>query len=460
MFFKLKRFLSVSLCFIFYIFLFAGNFGGNSCNAAHGLDGSIKKFIPINISSNFNSNEIWGIDEDWSKITKRWGHYYTKAPGRNNNADGLPTDGKITISNIPFNLKVKSDSVSNSNSDNDDCINVSNDKVVEINFSTPIKVKNLYILGTLNGLDPSAYENPDNFDVKFYDENDTIIEKYTQILDAYDWCYSRYELNQIIKAGTSSLVGYKDYNVRNEDSGGQAVYYGSNPAMQCWRLNKFTDNTSFDKEIKKIKFNKNGSSTSNLMIFGVTAEVEYDNNITLSDIKHDSFKIACETSGDKQVKISTTEGLNSESMETKMFPYTHKADEGTTYYCTIYDKTKKAYYYFDVTAKKSLKIVVRAPSNLVYNGAAQRLVTEVQTLDVNGAARPVDKNTLLKANIYLRVMNAEGTPIHDTGWYNLNSLANLTATNAGTYIVYYYVDEDALSDYELVAPYATIVNIN
>ena len=487
MFFKLKRFLSVSLCFIFYIFLFASNFGGNSCNAAHGLDGSIKKFIPINISNDFNSNEIWGIDEDWSKITKRWGHYYTKAPGRNNNADGLPTDGKITISNIPFNLKVKSDSVSNSNSDNDDCINVSNDTVVEINFSTPIKVKNLYIIGTLNGFNPSTHENPDNFNVEFYDEKSNNITQYTQNLDAYDWCYPRKDtsitrdketievkgLETIIETGKSgescesdesSLMGYKDYNVRNEDKEGQVVYFSGKPAMQCWRLNKFnSDNTSFESnQISKITFKKTDSTTpSNLMIFGVTAEVEYDNNITLSDIKHDSFKINCGTEGNKQVKISTTEGLDNEGMTPTEFPYTPTVTEGTNY-LTIYDGDKNSYYYFKVTTKKSLKLAVRTQSGLVYNGAAQQLIKEVLTLDANNNPRPADadEDELLKANIYLRIENATGTPTHDTGWHNLNELENLTATNAGTYIVYYYVDEDALSDYELVAPYATIVNIN
>jgi hypothetical protein len=95
--------------------------------------------------------------------------------------------------------------------------------------------------------------------------------------------------------------------------------------------------------------------------------------------------------------------------------------------------------------------VVQTPSGLVYNGAAQQLVTGCLTLDAHGAARPADENDLLKSNIYLRIENATGTPAHKTGWYNLNSLANLTATNAGTYNIYYELDKGALSDYDLIS---------
>lgn len=467
MFSKLKRFLSVSLCLIFYIFLFAGNFGGNFvCSATESA--TVKKYVPIDISSNFNTNEIWGIDEDWSNITGRWGHYYTKAPGRNNNADGLPTDGKITISNIPFNINVSS---------GNDCINVSSSTTGTINFSTPIKVKNLHVLGTLNGLNSGKYTNPDNFNVEFYDENNNEITQYTQILDAYDWCYPRKDgvvtrdnitkkvrgLETIISSGISgetvgsdksSLVGYKNYNVRNADKEGQAVYYSSNPAMQCWRLNKFTDDsTSFeDNQIKTIKFNKIDESLSNLMIFGITAEVEPDenDNITISDVKYNQLKIACGTSSNKQVKIFTTEGLDNEGMTTTEFPYNPTVTEGTNY-CTIYDPDKNAYYYFAVTTKKSLKIVVQTPSGLVYNGAAQQLVTGCSTLDANGNPRPADEDELLKPNIYLRIENSTGTPAHKTDWYNLNSLENLTATNAGIYNIYYELDKGALSDYDLIS---------
>ena len=430
------------------------------------------KFAPIDVSGYFNSNEIWGMGEAWNNINSRWGHYYTKDPERNNNADGLPVDGKITISDIPFNVNT---------SNGNDCINVSNNTAVEINFSTPIKVKNLYIIGTLNGFNPSTHENPDNFNVEFYDENSNKITQYTQNLDAYDWCYPRKDtsimrdkktievkgLETIIETGKSgescesdesSLVGYKDYNVRNEDKEGQVVYFSGKPAMQCWRLNKFdNDNTSFeDNQISRITFQKTDNTTpSNLMIFGVTAELEEDLNV--SDIKHDQFKIACGSgiSGNKQVKISTTEGPNNEGMTDATFPYTPTVSEGTNY-CTIYDSDKNAYYYFEVTTKKSLQLVVKIPSGLVYNGAAQQLVTGVATLNANDAARPESENTLLKANIYLRIKNATGTSELDTGWCNLNSLANLTAINAGTYNIYYYIDEDNLGDYELINEPSTV----
>ena len=300
-----------------------------------------------------------------------------------------------------------------------------------------------------------------NADIKFYDNSDNEIAKYRQTLDVYDW----YNEQIISQKGTkeSSIYDYKHYVVRRLDG---TYLHGDNTYVQCWRLNKFSE-SGFgefdDTEITRINITfddkVNGAC---LTIFAITAEVEYDNNITLSDVKHDSFKIECGTEDSKQVKISTTEGADNEgimnSSNTVTFPYTKSGlDEGTTYYCTIYDDDKKAYYYFSVTTKKSLKIVVQTPSGLVYNGAAQQLVTGFSTLDASNHEYSGDELNLLKSHIYLRIKNATGTPTRDTGWYNLNSLANLTATNAGTYSVYYYLDEDKLGDYELVEPYATII---
>ena len=456
MFSKLKRFLSVSLCLIFYIFLFAGNFGGNSvCSAAERA--TVKKYVPIDIRSNFNSNGIWGTDDsEWEELQASTESskgvdsgskvFYTAASDRNNGTGGLPADGKITIGNIPFNFNILKgyDNIKLSSAINVETANI---------ILGGIKVKNLYILGAAGSVGTA---NKSKAGIKIYNENDEEIKEYAQELDVYDWCDTS-DMDTVKGKDESSIVDYKGYYARHMSN---SSYPENVHTLQCYRLNKFSGNTFIDKKINKFEINFTGEGSTQdacFTIFAVTAEVEDDGNITLSDVKHGSFKIECGTEDSKQVKISDTKGLNNEGMTTALFPYTHEANEGTPYYCTIYDDDKKVYYYFSVTTKKSLKLVVRAPSNLVYNGASQQLVTGCLTLNANGAARPVDENTLLKANIYLRVMNAEGTPIHDTGWYNLNSLANLTATNAGTYSVYYYLDEDKLGDYELVEPYATII---
>lgn len=456
MFSKLKRFLSVSLCLIFYIFLFAGNFGGNSCNASHGLDGSIRKFVPINISNDFNSNGIWGTDDsEWEELQASTESpkgvdagakvFYTAASDRNNGTGGLPADGKITIGNIPFNFNILK------GYDNIKLSSAINVKTANIILGG-IKVKNLYILGAAGSVGTA---NESKAGIKIYNENDEEIKEYAQELDVYDWCDTS-DMDTVKGKDESSIVDYKGYYARHMSN---SSYPENVHTLQCYRLNKFSGNTFIDKKINKFEINFTGEgSTENacFTIFAVTAEVEpdEDENITISDVKYNQLKIACGTSGEKQVKISTTEGANNEGImeNTAAFPYTKSGlDEGTTYYCTIYDQDKNAYYYFAVTTKKSLKIVVQAPSGLVYNGAAQQLIIGCSTLDANNAARPEAENTLLKANIYLRVMNAEGTPIHDTGWYNLNSLTNLTATNAGTYSVYYYLNEDNLSDYDLIS---------
>lgn len=461
MFSKLKRFLSVSLCLIFYIFLFAGNFGGNSvCSAAE--SSTIKKYVPIDISNKFNSNAIWGNGDDWEEQFKSQDSidageenklrelgvdgtraFYTKCNHNENNVPddgGMPDDGRLTIGGVPFNFNASSGK---------DCIKFC-PKLDFLSKSVDlgnVKVKNLYVMGTAGAILTGSSVNAD---IKFYDNSDNEIAKYRQTLDVYDW----YNEQIISQKGTkeSSIYDYKHYVVRRLDG---TYLHGDNTYVQCWRLNKFSE-SGFgefdDTEITRINITfddkVNGAC---LTIFAITAEVEYDNNITLSDVKHDSFKIECGTEGSKQVNISTTKGLNSESMTTAVFPYTPEAYEGTTYHCTIYDDDKKAYYYFDVTTKKSLKLVVQTPSGLVYNGAAQQLVTGCLTLDAHGAARPADENDLLKSNIYLRIENATGTPAHKTGWYNLNSLANLTATNAGTYNIYYELDKGALSDYDLIS---------
>ena len=465
MFFRLKRFLSVSLCFLFYFILFAGNFCGNSvCDASHGAS-SIRKFIPIDISSNFNSNAIWGKGDSWddfaTQVTDRRkgvdGAYafYTNS---NHNSNGMPDDGRATIGGIPFNFHSQN---------GDDCIKLCpalNQTTHDVNIGG-IKVKNIYIIGTAGAIN-TGYTS--EAEVKIYDKSNNEITKYAQKLDVYDW-YDQTTLDNVKGKERSSIVDYKRYGDRAVN--GDYIY--SNACVQCWRLNKFSDSdTTFDnEEIGKINVTFNGNKTKKtdgsssigpeccFTIFAVTAEVKYDDNIKISDVKHNSFKIACETEGEKKVKITTTEGLNSEGMTTVRLPYTQIVAEGINY-CTIYDPDKNAYYYFAITTKKSLKLVVQTHSNLVYNGAAQKLVTEVQTLNAEGNPRPEDENTLLKANIYLRIINVPGTPIRDTGWHNLNYLANLTATNAGTYNVNYYIDEDELIDYELVKSYATIVNIN
>lgn len=456
MFSKLKRFLSVSLCLIFYIFLFAGNFGGNSvCSAAERA--TVKKYVPIDISSNFNSNGIWGTDDsEWEELQASTESpkgvdsgskvFYTAASDRNNGTGGLPADGKITIGNIPFNFNILKgyDNIKLSSAIDVETANI---------ILGGIKVKNLYILGAAGSVGTA---NKSKAGIKIYNENDEEIKEYAQELDVYDWCDTS-DMDTVKGKDESSIVDYKGYYARHMSN---SSYPENVHTLQCYRLNKFSGNTFIDKKINKFEINFTGEGSTQdacFTIFAVTAEVEDDGNITLSDVKHDSFKIECGTEDSKQVNISKTKGLSNESMETKMFPYTHKADEGTTYYCTIYDKTKKAYYYFDVTAKKSLKIVVQTPSGLVYNGAAQQLVTGFSTLDASNHEYSGDELNLLKSHIYLRIKNATGTPTRDTGWYNLNSLANLTATNAGTYSVYYYLDEDKLGDYELVEPYATII---
>ena len=460
MFSKLKRFLSVSLCLIFYIFLFAGNFGGNSvCSAAERA--TVKKYVPIDISGQYNSNAIWGNGDSWGSDFATTNQDRTKGVDgafafytNSNHNNGMPDDGRATIGGIPFNF--------NSQSGND-CIKLCpalERTTCDINICD-IKVKNIYIIGTAGAINTKFTSEAG---IEIYDKSDNEITKYSQTLDVYDW-YDETTLGSVKGTEQSSIEDYKKYGDRAVVKNESGDYAYSNACIQCWRLNKFSGNTFGDEEIGKIKVTFNGNRTKKedkskdiyseccFTIFAVTAEVEpdEDENITISDVKYNQLKIACGTSGDKQVKISTTEGLSNESMETKMFPYTHKADEGTTYYCTIYDKTKKAYYYFDITAKKSLKIVVQTPSGLVYNGAAQQLVTGCSTLDANGNPRPADEDELLKPNIYLRIENSTGTPAHKTDWYNLNSLANLTATNAGIYNIYYELDKGALSDYDLIS---------
>ena len=481
MFSKLKRFLSVSLCLIFYIFLFAGNFGGNSvCSAAE--SSTIKKYVPIDLSGNFNRDAIWGTGDDWDTQFKNnvdnttsddykdaykvdyhgvdgYAAFYTTNSGRNYGIGGLPTDGKVSVGNIPFHLNTSGDN---------DCLRLGwgNEKIfqkeinLKMNDTTNItNITNLYILGITAGKSPNGTSPPTQF---WYTVSSDSSQGSKTESNLYNYFANPSTWENDINNDTN-IVGYtQNYHVRTCSRG---VYRPNEnlqdkPNMQCCKLN--TEGLTWDNNNKlTIEYHTaNGDDAYGkgqfLVIFAVTAEVEYDNNITLSDIKHDSFKIECGTEGSKQVKISTTKGLNSESMTTAVFPYTPEAYEGTTYYCTIYDDTKKAYYYFEVMTKKSLKLVAQIPSGLVYNGAAQQLVTGCSTLNANDAARPESENTLLKANIYLRIKNATGTPTRDTEWCNLNSLANLTAINAGTYNIYYYIDEDNLGDYELINEPSTV----
>ena len=466
MFSKLKRFLSVSLCLIFYIFLFTGNFGGNFvCSATESA--TVKKYVPIDLSGNFNRNAIWGTGDDWDTQFKNgvpdnitsdpdkdaykvgyhgvdgYAAYYAKS---NNEIGGIPNDGKISVGDIPFHLNA---------SGGDDCIRLgwgdTQTLIQKINLGTN-KIKNLYILGATTGSAPDETPPPTQF---WYTINSSQNTQQHNIDNARTANLYNYFENSSTLENDTNIVGYtQNYYIRTCS---RQVYRptdeSGNPNMQCCKLN--TEGLTLDNNNKlTIEYHTANDDDANygkgqfLVIFAVTAEVEYDNNITLSDIKHDSFKIECGTEGSKQVNISTTKGLNSESMTTAVFPYTPEAYEGTTYHCTIYDDDKKAYYYFAVTTKKSLKIVVQTPSGLVYNGAAQQLVTQVQTLDAHDAARPESE---LKSNIYLRIENATGTPTRDTGWHNLNSLENLTATNAGIYNIYYELDKGALSDYDLIS---------
>ena len=466
------------MCLVFYIFLFMNSFGGNFlCSATDSTTVTPTKYVPIDITGNeVNANAIWGTADNWNdfknsvpdNITsnedkdayKNYNHgvdgyaaYYTKSHNEtesHNETGGIPNDGKVSVGNIPFQIKA---------SWNNDCVRLGwgNDQqfTKQINLSTS-NIKNLYILGVTAGNSPNKISPPTKF---WYTVSSDSSQGTKKVANLYN-----YFANPSTWGNDANIIGYtQNYHVRTCS---REIYRPTSdsddkPNMQCCKLD--TSGLTLDNNNKlTIEYHTSNDSSENdgkgqfLVIFAITAEVEYDNNITLSDVKHDSFKIACETSGDKQVKISTTKGLNSESMTTAVFPYTPEAYEGTTYYCTIYDDTKKAYYYFEVMTKKSLKLVAQIPSGLVYNGAAQQLVTGCSTLNANDAARPESENTLLKANIYLRIKNATGTSELDTGWCNLNSLANLTAINAGTYNIYYYIDEDNLGDYELINEPSTV----
>ena len=302
--------------------------------------------------------------------------------------------------------------------------------------------------------------------IKFYDKNSNEITKYAQKLDVYDFFDSE-QMSQCKGKNESSILDYKHYGTKSL----KGVYENDMKFyMQCWRLNKFQEGSTFgDEEISKINVGFEGKgikksdfkpvevSGACLTVFAITAEVEYDNNI-VSNAKYNSFQIACETAGNKQIKISETSGLNNEDMTPVTFPYTYVGlDEGQTYYCTVYDSDKNAYYYFEVKTKKSLNLKALAPPK-IFNGSLQSLINSVQILDVNNNDLSSDNN--FKSNIYLRLEAANfNTENYETGWHDLNNLVNLKATNAGIYYVYYFIDIDNLPEYDSEARSAELTQV-
>ena len=474
----------------------------------------IRKFIPINLTFSEPGNGIWGNGDDWNtkfatesaEVTEEFKSrqfgvdgtraFYTKSnyeqsvesissssqtvnnhipddgsyiPNQNIPESGLPDDGRCTIGGIPFNF----------NSENgDDCIKFCPElqmKNYDISLASlkGFKIKNLYIMGTGGAILDNHMATAT---IKFYDTDENELNKYEQTLNIYDW-YNKAKMEEAKGNLDSHLWDYKNYGVRNLDirDGG---YDETGTHIQCWRLNKFSDNLSGsfeDEQLGKINIDFNVSlRDSNVdytyhdgccfVIFAVTAEVEYDDNITLSDIKHDSFRIYCKTSGNKQFKIKTNSGVNNENMKTLRFPYTYSgANNDSTYYCTIYDPDKNAYYYFEVKTKKMLNLLISS-SNKVYNGKKQQLIDKVKIIDTETnnvlADTSVYGNNEFKDNVYLRIESPNSNiKNYETRWFNLSNLDKLTAANAGTYYIYYYIEKDVFTEYDSTPKSALLTKI-
>lgn len=449
-----RKNLGISMIFTMFLYIFSF-----FCSANSGVVASSKRqFVPINISGQFNSNAIYGKGDNWktdfnySQSTEQtWRKLgvdgrrvlYTEENathyGDEDESYCFPNSGMDNIGNVPFEY--------NANTGND-CIKLNkylNDTNVNINIGN-LKVKNLYMIATCGNLDVGRVSEAN---VKFFGEDGNAISSYSQTLEVYDW----YDTNniEISKNNSGAILDYKKYNTILMP---YTNYSNNGATISCYRLDNFNnESTKFDQTISKINVQFEGkvpdsSQTSRygyqenacFDIFAITAELEWDEEISISDISYNQFKINFGpggTTGD--IYVSETEGINIRDMETnKSFPYTKSVTEGR-HYCTLHNSNTNAYYYFIVDTKKSLKLVLDLPQNLVYNGLPHQMILSSIIKDAkNNIRTDTDLPT-----VYLRINKSNQTDNPD--WKTSENLNNITATDAGTYYVYYYIDN--LGDY-------------
>lgn len=487
MFSKLKRFSSCFICLIFYIFLFANNFGNinQTCKAAD----TGTTFIPlVNIKDSFNGHAIWWPNDDWDTyfdngaIPENWNQsideyknlshgldgysaFYTSDPDRNNGVGGLPTDGKVTIGGVPFILQ--------QNENKKDCIrlNSTTPSINPISLSylfanntnttnKSLKFKNIYVMGVVAG--PNAgnafkingsynYYNGSTYEEHNYGGDDVIGSLYDYFANTdndtiggnsytRDYYVRKCNANYWINNNQSDI----QYRPNNTEL--------SNPNIQCCKI----DTKSAQLQTLGVSYSDASNGEQFCCIFAITAEVETD--LVASDITYRGFELDFLDNDQYTIRSKRLEASvepifnncafysNDDNNGIGYTSYLFKhCKQNTTYYCRV-TKMDDTYSYLTVKTLPGRRLKLTAYTTpKKYNGTQQRLIDSVEIMDAGTSDNPENINIstysdyeTFKENIYLRIKNSN----YDTGWHNLNYLNSLTAMNAGTYYVYYFIDDD------------------
>ena len=452
--------------------------------------------IPLTgINNLFNGHVIWGPGDDWDADFKNnppsqlnnnpelldkykeidhgldgYGAFYTFNPDRNGGGGGLPPDGEVTIDgdsssgDIPFIVK--------QNDNGRDCIRLDKNhpetNVCSNLLESGTTYKNLYILGTLAG----GSSDPKTVTVSTTYGSSSYTKTYANQGPFYNYLTPTEDLERYKSNG--QLFDYtRKYGIRQltRDNIYRPNDSQTTPAsLQCTKI----PITSGYETLKSIKITANGLEDEQyLCIFGLTAQITTvfsSNYISSTDIDIQSTGISyTKTFGffespdfNNSVPFLSGSATSGNRFSTGFLP-------NTTYYYRVTRSSSPYAYYLRVKTlmppnnnKRKLNLDFNG-FNKFFNGLKQRLVNEpnikyigppfsqhyctLTSTTYTGIPyeRDVSNHDILKSNIFARLSDAktENDPeTFNTGWHDLNHIDQLCAVNAGTYYVYYYINQN------------------
>ena len=494
-----KRFFSIIICFMFQFFMIGSDFlkvYAEDGETPTTVSGSTTMIPLTGINNLFNGHVIWGPGDDWDADFKNnppsqlnnnpelldeykeidhgidgYGAFYTFNPDRNGGGGGLPPDGEVTIDgdsssgDIPFIVK--------QNDNGRDCI-----RLEKQNPSTQLcsdllaagtKYQNLYILGTLAGGNSSnksctvetgygSGSSKVSYSCEFFDYLTP-----TANLETYKANGQLFDYTQ--KYGIRQLT--RDSIYRPNDSQTTPVN------LQCVKIP--ITNSSY-KTIKSIKITANDLEDDQyLCIFGVTADITtklpapyVTSNEFQIDITQDSFTVY---EAFQSPYFSISNRYDYISIKSNIhYLWDWELLPNKNYYLRFTRSTNNPiYYYLRVKTlippnnkKRTLNLAFDGFTQM-FNGQYQNLInapkvtyikppfshTFADSVGYTYTGIPYECNVsdqdLFKSNIFVRLSDAktENDPeTFNTGWHDLNHIDQLCALNAGTYYVYYYINQN------------------
>ena len=501
-----RRFLSIFYFSIFYFFMIINI--NPICKCYETKLSSVKKYVAMNISDKFNANAIFDPEKnDWytnfdndltsAKQKYSWADWnldstmngykiyshgvdgyaaytFKKENGENElrNGNSIPRGGKVTIpfkngpseqdGGIPFHVVEKPDGkdcirlgkyTNESSYDDPKNLTIFNENEVEVDL--PEKTKDVYIMGVVSGEaiegEVGGWNNvpsPTNFTYKVTYENGN-----SNVLNSR--LYNYFADAQNVLDTDPNIVGYSSFGVRTCSQRNDL----DSTHIHCLKV-PIPEGIAGSGRATKLTINYDAYSRGQFMvIFGMTAEVKFENEIKLVNNSINSFDVRYTDSGFCYNGTSKARGgayneefsnLNGHTINNQVYDYSYTFSDlnlDSKYHYTLYDSnSENLYYYFTVETKKTMSLDVNHASNLVYNGRAQQLVDSATLYDKDNNIISDDN---IRRNIYLIVKDSAGHNV--TNWCCLNDLSNLKATNAGIYHIYYYFDEDTIIDYKLIS---------